>query len=220
MRASYVNRLAVACIAVLGCRVDAASGPMDRFSQTFATDRAPASLHARILFRASNGRVHWLQLWRSGDRLLRRDTDGRLTSIVTHKPGDIAYRIDLFDKARKLHTIIDRDSLYQLGTFTDWTGLAYGLQAPKGRYALRPAAVPHPPLPRPPCKWTELAQPGRKTRICWSRADAFPLQIMNSEGKLIWRVTAIDHASPSANTFRIDSAGYTLNNATEEMKRD
>ena len=219
MRVSFASRRA-ACLAALALPAGAAQAEAARFTKVFATGHAPATLHAHVLYKGSDGSLHRMSLWRSGDRLLRRDTDSRLTTIVTHRPHDLAYRLDLFDHARRLHTIVDRESLYQVGRFTDWSAMAYGLQTPTGRYAIRPVSQP-PIMPTvAPCRWFELGQPGRTTRICWSEALAFPLMIASAGGQIVWRVTDVDRKPLPSAIFRLNPAGYTLNDAAQDLKRD
>lgn len=200
----------------------AAAGPAQdlRFETAFTTRAAPASLYARVLYRTADG-VHRLELWRNGDTLLRRDTDGALTAVVSHKPGDAAYRIDLFDHRRRIHAIVDRDSLYRVGRFTDWDDLSHGLRHPVGDYRLRAlAGVRAPVAPAAPCRWYELAERGGATRVCWSAAAGFPLEIIDAHGRLVWRALALDSRRVPAATLRPRFAGYVLNDASGDISGD
>lgn len=206
--------------AVLPTAADAAprvsAGP--RFDQAFATGAAPAHFHARFAYRAPDG-VHHVELWRDGAARVRRDSDGRLVTIATRTGARGAdFRLDLFDLRRRLHTIVDRTSLYQVGRFTDWDDLAFGLRRPAGRYRVIALAPEDTGLAR--CRWFALESAGGQTRICWSREQAFPMLIRDARGKVIWRVTALDHTAPAAALFRPDEKGYIVNNAARDITGD
>jgi len=192
-----------------------------RFDQAFATDAAPAHFHVRVTYRARDG-VHRIELWRDGAVRLRRDTDGRLVTIATRRnPRRPEFRLDLLDRRRHLHTIVDRTSLYQVGHFTDWDDLAFGMRRPAGRYRLTALANGGgATTPLAPCRWFALDSDGRRTRICWSREQAFPMLMLDGAGREIWRVTAIDDDASSASLFRPDAQGYIVTNAARDIAGD
>lgn len=196
----------------------AAAGAAPRFDQAFATDAAPAHFHARLAYRAPDG-VHHVELWRDGATRVRRDTDGRLITIATRRRAqDADFRLDLFDQRRRLHTLVNRNSLYQVGRFTDWDDLAFGIRRPAGRYHL--TALTQQGNALAPCRWFALESAGQRTQICWSREQAFPMVIRDGGGKVLWRVTAFDRAAPAAAVFRPDDSGYIVNNATRDISGD
>ncbi len=209
---------AVAAVPAVTADAAAAACAAPRFDQAFATGAAPAHFHARFAYRAPDG-VHHVELWRDGAARLRRDTDGRLVTIATRaRARDADFRLDLLDRPRRLHTVVDRTSLYQVGRFTDWDDLAFGLRRPAGRYRVIPLAPEGAGLA--PCRWFALESAGRQTRICWSREQAFPMLIRDAHGQIIWRVTAFDHAAPAAALFRPDDKGYIVNIATRDIAGD
>ena len=190
------------------------------FEQAFPVAATPVASHAVVLYRSGGG-AHRLELWRDGERRLRRDTDGRLTSLAAHRPGEAGYRLDLFDRARRIHTVVDRDSLYRVGRFTDWRDLAHGLRHPAGAYRVR--EVPAPSTggrPIAPCRWYALEQGTARSTICWSAAEGLPLAILDASGRSTWRVTALDHRPLAAATFHVDARGYVLNDAAADISGD
>ncbi len=201
-------------ISAAAARVDAGL----RFDRAFATDAAPPHFHARLAYRAPDG-VHHVELWRDGTSRVRRDTDERLVTIATRRRAhDADFRLDLFDRHRRLHTIVDRTSLYQVGRFSDWDDLAFGIRRPAGRYRL--TALSNRATALAPCRWFALEREGRQTQICWSREQAFPMLIRDGAGQQIWRVTAFDHAPPAPALFRPDDKGYVVNNAIRDITGD
>ena len=190
------------------------------FETAFAASAAPRASHAVVLYRGADGE-HRLELWREGETRVRRDTDGRLTTVAAHRAGDPAYRLDLFDHARRIHTVVDRDSLYRVGRFTDWQDLAHGLRHPVGRYSVREVAgVKSSLTPAAPCRWYALATPPRRSLICWSAAETLPMLILGTDGQPVWRVTAFDHHPAPPAIFRPSAPGYVLNNARAEISGD
>lgn len=207
-------------LAALALLAAPAQARLLNFETAFAASAAPRTSHAVVLYRAADGQ-HRLELWREGETRLRRDTDGRLTTIAVHRAGDPAYRLDLFDHARRIHTVVDRDSLYRVGRFTDWQDLAHGLRHPVGRYSVREvSAVRSAPASAAPCRWIELATPKRRSLICWSAAETLPMLILGPDGRPVWRVAALDHRPIPPGIFRPSARGYVLNNAREEISGD
>lgn len=220
MPVPFANKLVRAAALALAGGAGAAQAPALRFDTAFGAGAAPAAVHARIRYHSGDG-VHRLELWRDGDTRLRRDTDGRLTTVATRRAGDAAYRLDLFDHVRRIHSVIDRDSLYRVGRFTDWADLARGLRHPHGTYRLRSlAAVRTPVAPIAPCRWYMLDTGGRRTSICWSAADSLPLLILGPAGEPVWRVDALDRRATPIGLYRPNPAGYVLNDASSDISDD
>lgn len=199
----------------------AAAGASLDFDRVFAAAGEPRSVHARVLYRSPDG-VHRLELWRNGDRRLRRDTDGTVRSFAVHRPGEPAYRLSVLDARRRVRTDVSRDGLYKMGSFTDWFDLAHGLKHPLSGYTLARTAVPPAGLPAPPapCRWYDLTQRGATARICWDAANRLPLQITTAAGRLMWRVTALDRRPIPAAVFAIDDRGYVRNDADQDIEND
>ena len=81
---------------------------------------------------ASRGAPHKLEVWRDGDRRVKRVTDRAVTSFASHKPGSPEFQLSILDARRRIHTRIDRVDMYRIGWFTDWFDLTHGLRHPKG----------------------------------------------------------------------------------------
>ncbi|MBI0475895.1 hypothetical protein D9601_11080 [Sphingomonas sp. MA1305] len=206
---------------VAGAAASAAPALSLRFEQAFPTATAPRAFHARIRYRGPDG-VHDAELWRDGATRLRRDTDGRLITVATRSSArDPAFRMAVIDTRRHIRTLVDRDSLYRVGRFTDWDDLAYGLRRPAGTYRLRalvtaPAAI----TTIAPCRWIALDQSGRTSFICWSRAHAYPLVMLDTARRPIWRVTALDTRRPADALFHPNTAHYIVNDAAADIRGD
>lgn len=191
-----------------------------RFEQAFATAGEPAQIHYRVTYEARGGR-HDLEVWRAGDRRLKRVTDGAVATYAEHAPAAPGYRLTVVDFRRRMVTRIDRTSLYRLGSFTDWFDLGHGLRHPMGAYRLTPAAAPRAaPSLLGACRWYDLAQQGRVTRICWDPAHRLPLLIVAADGRPVWRVTAIDTTPLATQTFAIRDRGFIHNDANRDLESD
>ena len=131
--ASRIHRLRLATL----CVATAASlnaGAQDlTFEQVFSDKGEPSTLHYQAVFTSRDGQHH-LEVWRDGDRRVKRRTDEAIETYVFRKPADPDFRLSILDMKRHIHTQIDRTNLYRIGNFTDWFDLAHGLKHPKGTY--------------------------------------------------------------------------------------
>jgi hypothetical protein len=127
----------------------------------------------------------------------------------------------VLDLGRKIRTDIDRGNLYRIGQFTDWFDLGHGLRHPKGEYRLVPAATPHRPAHAiGACEWVALVQGTQTTHVCWSTTAKLPLLIQAADGRVIWRVTSVDHKAIADQVFVIHDAGFIRNDANADIERD
>lgn len=213
------QRCLAAAIAAAGVAGHADAAGL-RFQDVFSAHGEPASLHYRVAFR-SRGTVHQMEVWRDGDRRLRRNTDQAITSFAFHPPGDAGYRLSILDRQKRIHTSIDRTNLYRIGEFSDWFDLSHGLRHPRGEYVLARSAPPaHGPAAIRPCAWYDLTEGARTTRICWDAADRIPLLIAAADGQPLWRVDAVDRKPIPASLFVIDDQGYIRNDANLDIAND
>jgi hypothetical protein len=198
----------------------AAAAPVT-FEQAFPTAGEPRWLHARVLFLAPDG-VHRMELWRDGDARVKRATDAALVSVATHRPGDPAYDLHLLDLKRRISTRVSRDSLYRVGSFTDWFDLTHGLRHPLSRYTVTPTASVPASLPATPepCRWWDLSQNGRVAHVCWGTRAHLPLLIAGANWRPGWRVVALDTRPIPAAAFTLDDRGFVKNDANGDISPD
>lgn len=211
---------AIALLLALGAAPGGAAAGSLKFDDVFNARGEPASLHYRVAFRSA-GAVHGMEVWRDGERRVRRSTDRAITTFAFHRAGDAGYRLSILDRTRRIHTRIDRTNLYRIGQFADWFDLTHGLSHPKGDYRLaRGSAPPAAPAALRPCAWYDLTEGTRATHICWDAADRLPLLIAASDGQLLWRVDALDRRQISPSRFAINDRGYVRNDADRDIERD
>lgn len=197
----------------------AAAAPALRFESVFAAAGEPPLLHYHAAYLAG-GTTHFVEVWRDGDKRLKRVTDGRITMIATHKPGDPEFRLTVIDPVKRVITTIDRTNLYRLGNFTDWFDLGHGLRHPKSSYGLVAGAPPRSSAaPISACRWFDLSAATRTTHVCWSRNIKLPLVIVSADGILVWRITAVERVVP-ADTFRIADHGFVRVDANRDLDHD
>jgi hypothetical protein len=196
------------------------SGVELNFDQVFSAWGEPGALHYRAIF-VSKGLEHQLEVWRDGDRRLRRRTDDAIETYAFHKPGDPEFQMSILDMKKRIHTRIDRTNLYRIGNFTDWFDLAHGLRRPLGEYRI---AVAHAPDGAPravnACQWYDLNQERRATHICWSAQSHLPLVIQAQDGTVVWRVATLDGQPIPAKTFEIHDEGFIRNDANLDIESD
>lgn len=194
------------------------------FEQVFSPAGEPGTLHYRAVFKA-HGTDHQLEVWRDGERRVKRMTDAALISFAVHKPGDVDFDLQMLDLHKRISTHIDRTTMYRLGNFTDWFDLTHALRHPKGAYQLvrstAPAGVASATtVAVAACDWYTLTESGRATRLCWSPADRLPLVILAADGSPAWRVTAVDRTPFAASVFAVPDKGFVLVDAVRDAERD
>jgi hypothetical protein len=190
------------------------------FDHVFSTRGEPAATHFEATYLAG-GAEHHVEVWRDGERRIRRLTDDKAESFALRTPGSPDYRLSVLDLGKKIRTDIDRDNLYRIGQFTDWFDLGHGLRHPKGGYRLVPAASPHEAARAiGACEWVALVQGTQTTHVCWSTTATLPLLIQAADGRTVWRVTHVDHKTIPDKVFAIQDAGFIRNDANADIERD
>ena len=190
------------------------------FDTTFGAQGEPVSLHYQATFLAG-GAPHRLEVWRDGERRLKRRTDDAVEIYAQHAPGDPEVQLSVLDLRRRIHTRVDRTNLYRLGSFTDWYDLAHGLRRPAGSYRLARGAAPKgAPRPLAACSWYALTQGQHTTHVCWSERDRVPMLLVRDDGAVLWQTTALDRRPIPPATFEIHDAGFVRNDASEDIAGD
>ncbi len=190
------------------------------FEQAFTTKGEPVNAHFQAVF-VSNGAEHRLEVWRDGERRIKRRTDDAADTYAFRSGDSPEFRLSLLDLKKKIHSEIDRSNLYRIGNFTDWFDLGHGLRHPKGRYRVLNAGAPeNAPKAIAPCKWADLEHEVQFTHVCWSKKSGLPLLMLNRDGKTIWRIVMLDHKLIPGGTFEIHDEGFIRNDANEDIERD
>ena len=213
-----MRRWRAPALLVLVAGAPPASGTL-RFDRVFATGGEPARLHYQVAY-LTGGATHRLEVWRDGDRRIKRVTDGTIASFATRGGDEAGYALVVLDRKQRISTRIDRANLYRIGQFTDWFDLGHGLRHPKTTYSLTSGQAPRAaPRPIEPCAWYDLAQGRHTTHVCWSAAEHLPLLLV-TDTRPVWRVTALDHRPPAPGTFTVDDRGYVHNDANRDIEQD
>ncbi len=210
--------LVIGVLSVAAVPVSAAVAPL-RFEAVFRSGGEPASLHYRATFRSSGG-THQLEVWRDGDRRIKRVTDGAVATYVVHHPGDANFEMQVLDLRKRINTHIDRTTMYRMGNFTDWFDLGHGVRMPKGSYKLiRSAAPAASAKPLVACDWYTLTEGARRTQMCWDPSNRLPLLIVSGD-RTIWQITAIDRSAFAPSVFDIADKGFVRVDAVRDTERD
>jgi hypothetical protein len=211
-------RLVALCVAAAVSQAVLASEL--KFEQEFSDKGEAAALYYEAVF-TSKGVDHHLDVWRDGERRLKRRTDDSIETFVFRKPGDAEFQMSILDLKKHIHTRIDRSNLYRIGNFTDWFDLAHGLKHPKGEYRLAKIAAPESaPKTVDACQWYALTQEERTTRLCWSAQSRLPLLLLAQDDKVMWRVTSVERKPIAAQVFVIHDEGFVRNDANQDIERD
>lgn len=214
-----MRRVLAAAVAISTAGGVAAPAPLS-FAKVFDAPGEPGAIRYEVDYRSA-GQAHHLTVWRDGDRRIRRDTDGALTSIAAREAKGPGYSLLMLDRRRRMATRIGRSSLNQIGNFTEWYDLGHGLRYPQARYRLTAATAPQgAPRAIAPCRWYDLAQGGHVTHVCWDAGDHLPLLIGVDGAAPSWRVTAIRRGAVAAAAFAVDTRGYIRNDADSDIQHD
>lgn len=190
------------------------------FEQAFNTRTEPGATHFKAAY-ISHGTGHQVEVWRDGERRIKRRTDDAAETYALRKPGGPDFHLSVLDLKRKLRTDIDRDNLYRIGNFTDWFDLGHGLRHPVGKYRLVAESAPvGSEKPVKPCKWYVLTQSGHVTHLCWSAKSRLPMLIQAQDGRTVWRVTKVEHQPIAATVFQIRDDGFIRTDANQDIERD
>ena len=229
--------LAVSLVAVSPVAVRSAvagEAPPLSWDAAFPTTKARADVHFVAHFRGSDGETHRLEGWRHGTTFLRRRTDDTLELFVAATALDareLSYRF--IDHRRHLVTDVHRSSLYRIGVFSDWFGLAHMLERPKTAFTVAAtSSADANPLRDGArlggCTWRLLAVPAadgpaREARICWSSVWALPLGIYQRGADGRWReqlgVDVVEVAAGSHKDWHLPPvpSGYGRLDADEDI---
>lgn len=210
-------RLAVLYAAAVALQAHAAEL---RFEQAFDTSGGQAALHYQANYSAGSTR-HRVEVWRDGDRRVRRRTDDRIEIHASREAGSAEFEMSILDLEKRIHTTVSRSNLYRIGNFTDWFDLAHGLRHPRGAYRLGSIAAPvGAPAPLQSCSWFELAQDGQASRICWSAQEQVPMLVLSANGDAVWRITALDRQPITQEALAIHDDGFLRNDANQDIEPD
>jgi hypothetical protein len=210
-----LRRLAFIGIAALTSATVAVGEPAESWQTAFP--QSPAVAQESIYFEAryidASGIEHRQEVWREGARRLRRMTDGRL-DLKVERGTDGEYQYRLADRDRHIMILADRTSLYRVGIFSDWEGLAHGLSEPRGRYELTTSDGALERIGIAPCVWTMMTMKTDSqstSRICWSSDWGVPISIQIKRGNdwvTQFEITEVRTFEPADATFQIDGIGY------------
>ncbi len=211
-------RLAAMCAAAAAPLM--ASAAELTFERAFSAAGEPPALHFQATV-ANATSEHRLEIWRDGDRRLKRRTDDAVEIYAARRSGEVEYQLSVLDLRKRIHTRIDRSNLYRIGGFVDWFDLAHGLRRPSAAYRI--ARVPAPagaPRPLEACDWYDLSQGPRRSFVCWSRRSRIPMLVQSETGQVVWRVTALDRRAIPPDAFTVRDEGFVRNDANADIEGD
>jgi hypothetical protein len=200
------------CIVQLLAQLAVGASPI--WENAFPTTSAPERVYFRAHYLDGRGQTHELQVWRDGDRRLRRRTDDAIDLYVDRdKAGELDFRI--VDHRRRVVIRADRTSLHRVGRFTSWIGLAHVLDVPHGTYIVTTLSdTPGSPSPFDECAWfrleTGVPSPGVND-ICWSSKWGLPLAIETASSTERLTQFSIDEVrafEADHNAFAVDTSKF------------
>jgi hypothetical protein len=218
---SFVIALALGLLALAsGARAE--DKPLT-WEEAFSLAGAPNGVHIKASYVDGKGKPHTLEVWRDGDRRLRRRTDDALDLLADKAAGgDYAFR--LVDHGSRRLVAVNRTNLYRIGVFADFPALAGLLARPKGAHALHREARSRSRFAGGECRWMRLefeAQRAQPQSICWSDRFKVPLRIEGkaADGSVVtlFEVKQLEAKMPGDEAFKVDTKGFTVVKADQDI---
>ena len=212
------------CVLLVSLSAEAGTETSLDWGKTFHLAESPENQHFVGQWVDGKNQVHRIEVWRIGERLLRRDTDERMSifakqtrSAAVESP---AVRYDVVDHGRKLFYEVDRANLNRLGIFYEWNQLAHEISPPRGQYTLSKAEVEDSVIAGNSCVWYELTQASTWARLCWSAKLSLPFAEKSRMGdgawKDDWTIQSVDE-NVRAQDVTFTQGDYVRFDANEEL---
>ncbi|ATB31390.1 hypothetical protein MEBOL_004852 [Melittangium boletus DSM 14713] len=183
------------------------------WEKTFGPLATKPDLYVKARTGDPSGGTHALELWREGDRRLRRRTDALLEVWVEDQgaAGAPAYAVTVVDQ--RSHTVrrVSVERSAKLGPAFTWWPLAHLLPLPGPRYTLRKLKESVLRVGGARCEWYLYIPDGQpEQRICWSREYAVALRHEEKRGEGWWTRLAVESMGPLTDkeqVFHLDATG-------------
>jgi hypothetical protein len=162
------------------------------------------------------GGAHVLELWREGERRLRRRTDEALEvwSEDQGPAGAPAYALTVVDRRASTLRRLTVEGGVKLGPAFTWWPLAHLLPLPGPRYTLERLPERGLRVGSARCDWYRFVPAGLpEERICWSREYAVALRHEQKRGEGWWTRLSVEKVEPlgdKARAFQLDTTGLRV----------
>jgi hypothetical protein len=201
-----VNPTATLVTVALAAVSSAAGVSSAPWRAAFSAVGAPA-VHLRATYRDGRQAEHRLEFWRDGGRV-RRDTDDRLQVFAVRAGAEDHFSV--VDRKRAILFSASRATLYRLGSFRSWEGLATSLEPPTP--AARATRLPRRAgsAAGSPCRWWSSGTGAAAQRICWSSALRVPLLVealVDGRWTAVWHVEQVTAGPLAPGVFDVPQQG-------------
>ena len=180
------------------------------WEKTFGPAATKPDLYLEARTEDPAGGTHVLELWREGDRRLRRRTDGLLEVWMEEQgpAGATAHALSVVDLRSRTVRRVPVERTAKLGPAFTWWSLAHLLPLPGPRYTLRKLPEPSRSVGGARCDVYLFVPDGQpEQRICWSREYAVALRHEEKRGEGWWtrlEVTALKPLTGKEEAFLLD----------------
>ena len=179
----------------------------------FSAGQGPSELHLQAQYSDAKG-LHSLELYRQGQRRLRKITDNRL-ELHAQLGDDNEMNYVWIDRAKSLVQKVSRTNLYRIGSPFEFSSAATMLTKPHTDFSVAQAS-PDTPIETPmgACTLYRVELKGASQEICWSPTWGIPLFL---RGNGFWlKVTSLDSTAHDAD-FVVDIKGMRVIDANEQI---
>jgi hypothetical protein len=165
--------------------------------------RGPAAVHYRARYRGADGAWHAVEVWRDGQRQVRRRTDGRLEIHARRPTPGAAPSLVVVDLQARAAYAAEPGELLQAGLLTDWNELAHSLARPRpGDRLTASARAESTAMGR--CRVYQLTQAGgHRSSLCWSARWQLPLLIRDAARRPVFVLESADDRPLGAAAFEL-----------------
>lgn len=183
------------------------------WDKAFGAPAVKPEVALRAKLEDAAGAVHSLELWRQGDKRLRRRGDDVVELGVEDvgSKGSPAYAFTVVDLRGRTVRRLDPERARSLGPAYTWWPLAHLVGLPAPRYTLQRLSEPGVRVGPARCEWFRYAPDALpEQRICWSREFAVALRVDEKQGAG-WHprltVESLRVIPPTDPGLRVDTTG-------------
>lgn len=169
----------------------------------------PAYTHYRARVVDGAGKAHRLEVWRDGDRRVRRLTDDRVEMFAERRANGVA--LVVHDRGSQRTYTADAQEMLGMGRTIHWTDVAYGLRLPvvdaAGGPPLTGGQEVRTKVPGvESCQEYTVGTGRQRFSFCWSAALKLPVTVKTGRGVTLFQLEEASTEALPATIFEAPDA--------------